>query len=254
MPKVAEKSSQTPVAVNYFHHFPSNFLRPYGLAEEQPQEDKVFRRIAPLNCEWLTRPKVGASEFSDTIQSNLQLLTETNTEFIVKSKFEALQQNLSSFLNTLKKLNSRNSADAADADDVKNFLKVMLADNDDLDNVFAQMFQVGGAMYLLGAHYTVVKTLLCNPEWTAEKTVGTSSEVKAFKSNPSIKGLKKYLTAVCTSTLPSSQTRERRKSVKRNLTTLLDSDSEEESNVAEPPPKTAKGKKKKKKGKQREES
>ena len=122
----------------------------------------------------------------------------------------------------------------------------MLADNDELDNLFAQMFQVGGAMYLLGTHYTVVKTLLSNPQWSAEKTVGTSSEVNPFTCNPSIKRAKKYLTAICTSTLPlSSQTSKRTKSVKRNLTSLLDSNSDEESNTAEVSAKVVEAKKKK---------
>jgi hypothetical protein len=50
-------------------------------------------------------------------------------------------------------------------------------------------FKLGGATYLLGAHYSVVKMLLSNPEWLGEKTVSTTNEVKEFKTNATIKGL-----------------------------------------------------------------
>jgi hypothetical protein len=48
------------------------------------------------------------------------------------------------------------------------------------------------------AHYGVVKAMLSNPEWMAEKTVGTSKEIAEFKANSSIKGLKIYLTEATT--------------------------------------------------------
>jgi hypothetical protein len=89
--------------------------------------------------------------------------------------------------------------------------------------MFHEMFQLGGAMYLLGSHYAVVQTLLCNPEWSAEKTVGTSDEVRNFKSNPTVKVLKKYLTETCTS-MPSTTSSWPKTTAKRNLAQLLDSD------------------------------
>lgn len=228
--KQGDKSPQTPKAVHYFQHFPSNFLRPYGLADEQPPEEKIFRRVAPLNCEWLTRPKVAISEFADTITSNMTLLSESTSQFLRKSKFSMMQENLSSFLQTLEKFNTMKSQDKPNAGDVKNFLKGILEDDADVDNFFADMFQLGGAMYLLGAHYSVVKTLLSNPEWTAEKTIGTSEQVKNFKANPTIKELKKYLTDICTATTSTAESP--RKPRKRNLAHLLDSDDEGEGSTA----------------------
>ena len=62
------KASGSPKAVNFFDHFPSNFLRPYVIADSRPDEDTIFRRVKALNCEWLMRPRVAASEFADTIR------------------------------------------------------------------------------------------------------------------------------------------------------------------------------------------
>ena len=224
--KQGDKSPQTPKAVHYFQHFPSNFLRPYGLADQQPPEEKIFRRIAPLNCEWLTRPKVAASEFADTVQTNLSFLSQSDSKFIRRSKFSAIEQNMHPFLSVLQKFNTLKSEEKPTADDVKNFLKNMLEENPDLDKFFAEMFQLGGAMYLLGSHYAVVQTLLCNPEWSADKTVGTSDEVRNFKSNPTVKGLKKYLTETCTS-MPSTTSSWPKTTAKRNLAQLLDSDDDD---------------------------
>ena len=66
---------------------------------------------------------------------------------------------------------------------------------------FEKMVQIGGAMFLLGTHYySVVKTLFSNPQWYAEKNVDTSKEVGEFKQDPTVKGLKRFLTATCCTT------------------------------------------------------
>jgi hypothetical protein len=47
---------------------------------------------------------------------------------------------------------------------VKEFLKAMLTENEEQDKFFQEMIKFGGAMYLLGTHYMVIKTLLNNPD------------------------------------------------------------------------------------------
>ena len=79
-------------------------------------------------------------------------------------------------------------------------------------------------MYLMGCHYAVVKNLLSNPLWVAEKTVGTSNDVKEFMDSPTIKGLKLYLSNTCTAQEPRSP---HKRNAKRNLAELLDSDEED---------------------------
>ncbi|XP_028417942.1 uncharacterized protein LOC114542636 [Dendronephthya gigantea] len=228
------KSPQNPKGVQFFHHFPKNFLKPYGLAEENIPERDIFKRTGPLNCEWLTRPKVGLSEFADTIGKNFSFLTESDSQFIRKSKFAPIEEKMRTFLSLLEKFNVLKTTENPSGEDIKDFLKFMLQEDDQIDQFFTEMFQLGGAMYLLGSHYTVIKTLLSNPDWTAEKNVGTSAEVRNFKANPTIKGLKTYLTNSCSSRT-KHPTSEAVKGTKRNLAKLFDSDDEDNDIAAREP-------------------
>ena len=97
---------------------------------------------------------------------------------------------METFLNALKKFNTLKSDDEPTAADVKTVMKGLLEENQDQDDFFSTMFHLGGAMYLMGSHYCVVKNLMSNPEWLAEKTVGCTSGIKAFKANATVKGLK----------------------------------------------------------------
>jgi hypothetical protein len=93
--QTTNKPTGSPKAVHYFQHFPSNFLRPYGPAHSQPAEATLMRRIVPLNCEWLLRPKVAASEFAQTIDENLDMLTKSESKFIKPRHFKSMQTTLS---------------------------------------------------------------------------------------------------------------------------------------------------------------
>jgi len=63
--------------VQYFNHFPKDFLRPYGPATEDGATTKemIHKRLRTMNCEWLCRPSVAASELSDSISHNSQVLS-----------------------------------------------------------------------------------------------------------------------------------------------------------------------------------
>ena len=180
----SSKSSDTPKAVHYFRHFPSSFLKPYGLADSSPSESTVFRRLAPLNCEWLLRPRVAASEFADTLEQNLKYLAENDTSIINNDAFIDVQSKLLPFLSSLNKLNTLNDDGPATPSDVKEVIKTMLTDDEETDSFFDSMVKIGGAMFLLGTHYSVVKKLMTNPQWYAEKSVRMSQEVADFKQNP----------------------------------------------------------------------
>ena len=62
--------------VQYLNQFAKNFLRPYRRQENPRNEETVFRCIKPESCEWPLRPKIAASELSDTIIQNLEKLDE----------------------------------------------------------------------------------------------------------------------------------------------------------------------------------
>ena len=232
------KSPDTAKAVHYFQHFPSNFLRPYGLADSRPTEHTIFHRVAPLNCEWLLRPRVAASEFADTMEQNLKYLAENDSSIVKNDAFQDIETTLLPFISSLKKLNTTNDEGPATPSDVKQLIKTMVTDDEEIDS-FHNMVKIGGAMFLLGTHYSVVKTLMTNPEWYAEKAVGTTKEVADFKQNPTIKGLKQFLTSTCTNQEHQPDTN--RSKAKQNLAALLESSEDEE----EARPKTTKKNKRK---------
>lgn len=243
------KPSGSPKAVSFFKHFPTNFLRPYGLADNAPSEETIFRRLAPLNCEWLLRPRVAASEFADTMTQNLNYLSANSKSTLINNEtFKEMKDNLTPFLASLEALNTQNDKGPAKATDVKQLMKTLLSDDKDMNLFFENIVKIGGAMFLLGTHYSVVKSLFSNPDWYAGNAVGTSTQVAQFKQDPTIKGLKQFLTATCCSTKEqaASTSEEGTNPAKRNLAALLDSSSEEEEI---PPPK----KRKKSTGKQRKE-
>ena len=81
---------------------------------------------------------------------------------------------MESFLNALRKFNTLKSEAYPTPADVKTVMKGLLEDNQDQDDFFSTMFHLGGAMYLLGSHYYVVKNLMANPEWLAETVFNTA--------------------------------------------------------------------------------
>ena len=140
-----------------------------------------------------------------------------------QSNFSALTEHLGDFLTLLRKLNTKSSEEGqATAEELKQFLKIMLTDDDSLDESLCQMMEFGGAMYLLGTHYTAIKTLLNDPQQYAAKSLETfCPPFTEFKSNPTVKGMKTLLTKTCcTTTAPAPIGR----SAKRNLAALLESD------------------------------
>ena len=58
--------------VKYYQHFRKDFIKPYGLAhaEESFQDTTLANRLKSFNREFLLRPHVGISEFSETIMEN----------------------------------------------------------------------------------------------------------------------------------------------------------------------------------------
>ena len=66
--------------VKYFYHFRREFLPPYGIAhnEQSFSDEKMKARIiGAINCEFITQPWIGVSEFADTMLSNAKFLEES---------------------------------------------------------------------------------------------------------------------------------------------------------------------------------
>ena len=243
--KGTPNSPSSQQAVRYFRHFPTSFLKPYGLADKAPTEATILKRVNSINCEWLRRPQTGISEFAETIEKNTALLAETSSAFLQKETFATVKEQLSEHLRVLQKFNTKaDDHGKPTAQHVKRFLQLMLTEDDEMDNHFKDMMEIGGAMYLLATHYLVIKGLLSNPAEYANKGLETFCLETEFKQNPTVKGMKTLLTRTC---VPStSQTPSSSQSVKRNLVLELDSDDDTEVETERTKKKAKKGSKEKK--------
>ena len=135
------------------------------------------------------------SEFAATINENMEFLATANNTLIHTKKFAEMQQMLSGFLECLHRLNTRNM-EKPNLADVKHVMKTILKDDDDVDS-FGSMVKVGGAMFSMGIHYSVAKSLMTNADEYAAKTVGTNKITSQFKTDRTVAGLKKFLTSHC---------------------------------------------------------
>ena len=88
--------------VGYFHHFPKNFLRPYGAADLAPSKETIFKRTWPTNCQWLKRPDVAVSELYSTIEKNKDIIRGI-PNVLTQGRIESLLQDLKPIIDTLKK-------------------------------------------------------------------------------------------------------------------------------------------------------
>lgn len=130
-------------------------------------EYTIFRRVAPLNCEWLLHPRAAASEFADTVEQNLKYLAENDSSIVKNDAFQHIQTTLLPFISSLKKLNTTNDEGPATPSHVKQLIKTMVTDDEELDSFFDNMVKIGGADVSSRYHYSIVKTLMTNPEWYA---------------------------------------------------------------------------------------
>lgn len=195
MYKKTTKSSEKK-AVSYFNHFPSNFLKPYGKASTVPDEETIQRRINPVSCEWLLRPRIAMSEFSATVVENLTLLKNENFEFIKKTKFAAIFDSMQPFLDALTRLNTK-SDETASEEDVNTVMTTIYDENNALDKAVDEMFVVGGAMYTTAIQYIVARSIMSEPNKYAEKLVGDDRSYKAFKKAKNVKALQRFLHEQC---------------------------------------------------------
>lgn len=189
-----KKKAETPEkmsAVGYFNHFPPfSFLKPYGPVSDAPTEEEILNKIKPVNCEWLLRPKIGVSEFAQTVWSNLEILAKSDSELVNAENITALQGKMSGLIEVLKKLDTK-CADAGPAtpNDVKFMLKAIIGADEKTQSFFNEATKLGAAMYQVGIQWTVLQSVLSNPNWFAENSVAVNTEAKQFKADPTIGGM-----------------------------------------------------------------
>ena len=213
--KVTKGSDQRPKGITYFQHFPANFITPYGEAKDLPDDVSLLKRVTPRNCEWLNRPETGMSEMAVTIDEHLELLSKIKVTLVNTEQFINLQQTSAPFIQSLKRLNKFNKLSPA-KNDIKEVLKQLYSDGSELDG--ARPCLVCMAKKLQGY---------------ANKLTSTDMAATVLKKEATMKGLKTYLTTLCTGN-DNAPTREPMAGSCVALVDLLES-SDDDNDVSMPP-------------------
>lgn len=128
-----------PKAVGFFNHFPANFLRPYGLANDPPTIDMLNRRTNPKSCEWLIRPNYAMSKFSATMHENLEYLKGEKSTLLTPPGIAKQLEAFDEYLPSLQRLNNK-SGEQASEEDVTNVLTMLYDDEATTNETMNQFF------------------------------------------------------------------------------------------------------------------
>ncbi|KAJ7359024.1 hypothetical protein OS493_019931 [Desmophyllum pertusum] len=204
---------------------PENFIRPYGEADSAPEASTVLKWIKPFNCEWLTRPKVAVSELSDSVIKNVHLLQlyMKEEECVLQPDFiQHTLSGLSPLMKSLEKLH-KDAPEAPTKADVVRCLRFLYESNDTLDNEIDELFQLGGALFILAAQYIVARTVIRSPEAYAEIVQTDNGSDADFKRERTIKGMLEFISdECCRSKKPTMRSSEERLRMLNALDNMLE--------------------------------
>jgi hypothetical protein len=178
--------------VQRFKHFPTNFVRPYGPTAFSPGDETIWNRLQTFNCELLQRPKVGISELAASIEADLNSLLNSNYTILDNVELKDIiekTKTLSAALNPLEK----GSGIKIECKHVIEMLKEFFRDDDTVVNVMHEAFMVGSTLYTMAIQFLVARAVFPDPQQYSRMLPMTTEGAKAFKENPSVKGLKQFL-------------------------------------------------------------
>lgn len=188
------KSPMKHQGVQWWQQCIRNFITPYGAAQKMPPPEKIIDRLQPFTCEWLTRPHIALSEYSDTIISNLPILESDGNNMLDPAFITKLKSHFKPIASHLKVINKKGDAQASTPShrDINKVLMSMLED-EDLDTLMEQMFQVSAAMFAISGNYMISSTLLRHPTEYSSKIDAKTKEGKVFQTSGKAKDMKNYI-------------------------------------------------------------
>ncbi|KAJ7359023.1 hypothetical protein OS493_019930 [Desmophyllum pertusum] len=91
----------------------------------------------------------------------------------------------------------KDSKEAPNKVDVVRWLRFLYESNDILDNEIDELFQLGGALFILAAQYIVARTVIRSPEAYAEIVQTDNGSDADFKREGTIKGMVEFISDEC---------------------------------------------------------
>lgn len=183
--------------VLYFDQFAANFLKPYGLASDVPDDETLEKRANHRSCEWLLRPGFGMSEFAATLADNVSFLENEKIPFLKKKNLQQFFEDFKQYLPSLHRLNNKNE-EKAEQEDVTQVLRMLFDEESSINDTMALFFKVGGAMFTTSIQYFVAQQLLSNPKrYALRMAVQDDDRCEQFKSTGDLKSMRDMFVSIC---------------------------------------------------------
>lgn len=162
------------VSVNWYQHFPKDYIRPYGrsILPEDVTDETITRRLQTFSCEWLTRPSVAMSEFSETILRNHDKSADI-ADLMDPRGFPAFQHHLAEVMGEVAPLwvhpanpKSEETLSSAEiATRMNNLEKLVDYDRNPFLKAYLEvMLDVGNSLYVTAMHLKMISFLTRNKE------------------------------------------------------------------------------------------
>ena len=167
---------------------------------DEPDESMLEKRTTTKSCEWLVRPACAASEFAATLTENFDMLKNEDAPFFRPKKLESFFSKFEEFIPSLQRLNkfSTETDEKPCENDVNNLLKLVLDDDECINETIKQFFRIGGAMFLTSIHFMVAQHIMSNPKnYSVRLSPENDPRCNDFKSKGDLKSMKHMFLSTC---------------------------------------------------------
>lgn len=158
-PYTPRKDLTNALGVKWFFHFPKDLMRPYGRAFESLDDSFLAQKIKHHNCEFLNRPDIAMSEYSQTLEENIESIEEFAE---VAPQIARFLKRMRTVMPSLAILNSRNDAGGDRVEAATKVLDFLRAGDNFLDVFCVRGFEMSSALAHCIAHTQVLRHLVKN--------------------------------------------------------------------------------------------
>ena len=147
----------------------------------------LIHRLRPYTCEWFKRSDVVMSELAHTVHDNMPLLERNSGNVFKENTVRALREMYNPMMDSLASLNNKDSVkDHPTKRDVLEIMRTVLEEDEELDEIADDLFEVSAAMYLVAIQTEVVRELFRNPEHFVQKCETVDGSHLSFQNVASI--------------------------------------------------------------------
>ena len=145
--------------------------------------------------EKIQRPSTASffSELAGSVEENLRYLLDKNYKLINEKKLKHFIESIQPLLESLKPL-EKGSGIKIEEKHIVQMLKYFFKDDNDTLDMINEAFIVGSSLYTMSIQMLVAKAVLQDRDQYARILPNNVNGAKKLKQNPTVKGMKRFLT------------------------------------------------------------